>query len=301
MAKETRFYMARITKRGELSTPNIIEALRNPETIEVRGTRYSFMNFIAFGAPGQETGFYAKLVKYKQKGEVGVVHEDRHELSLESVDNMIEAESAFVYLPGFSGLAYRNVWNSLTKDQFERVFVALIEQKYQQFFVGCDIEPVTDLRTFVMRLAKLDRITTLEAFIKPPNPLFGPCWESLGKYVKKRELDELKIKEESPQGINTNVLKIAQAVMNSNEGEAKLTQMMETLLDGVGDAALLMAADGFGKAKVVGLEDSRSVTIRTSENQKSFLLDADPDPKLLFDVAFEQFQKINDDRYLRHP
>ena len=76
---------------------------------------------------------------------------------------------------------------------------------------------------------------------------------------------------------------------------------MEPLLDGVGDAALLMAADGYGRARVKGVEDGREVVVRTSENQKSFLFDSDPNPSLLFEFAFDAFQRINEERGLEHP
>jgi hypothetical protein len=90
------------------------------------------------------------------------------------------------------------------------------------------------------------------------------------------------------------------AVDSANVPADSLHQMMEPLLEGVGDAALLMAADGYGRGKVVGLEQGRTVTIRTSENQKSFLHAKDPTPEELFNAAHEEFSKINDTRQLDH-
>lgn len=72
------------------------------------------------------------------------------------------------------------------------------------------------------------------------------------------------------------------------------------MLDGVGDSAILMAADGYGSGKVVGTEESRTVTIKTSENQKSFVFDGEPSPEELFERAHDEFSKINQDRYLDH-
>ena len=78
MTKQAKFYLGRVRKRGELTAAKIVEAMREPATIEYRGTRYSFIDFQAFGAPGQETGFYAKIAKYRQLGAVEVVREDQH-------------------------------------------------------------------------------------------------------------------------------------------------------------------------------------------------------------------------------
>ncbi len=300
MGMQGRYYLARILKRGELTPDKIALAMRESVTVEYRGTRYSFIDYQAFGDQGKEDGFYAKLAKYKQQGAVDVVREEQHASAETKVRNLIDAASPFVYIPGVSGLAYRHIWNKFPSDQFERVFKELIESKFERFFVGCDIEPVTDLRTFVMRLSRLDRITQLQATVVPPNPLFGPCWKSLGEYMQKRKLVEAQIREEAPSGIETKLKKIAAAVLADIPPE-QLVPLMEPLLDGVGDAALLMAADGYGRARVKGVEEGREVVIRTSENQKSFLFDGDPNPTLLFEYAFEAFRKIDEERGLRHP
>ena len=300
MSNQARFYLGRIHKGGELTTEKVVEAMRNPITIEYRGTRYSFIDFQSFGASGHETGFYAKIAKYKQRGAVNVVKEEQHASAATEVENLIEVSSPFVYLPGFSGLAYRHIWNTFPSDRFEKVFKDLVEKNEENFFGKCDIEPITDLRTFVMRLSNLTVITQLNATIFPPNPLFGPCWKSLSEYLRKRKLTEAKIKEESTNGIETKLPDIAKAVLDKIPA-ANFRQLMEPLLDGLGDAALLMAADGYGRASVKGKEKGRIVTIKTSENQKSFVFEGDPAPALLFEKSFDAFQKINEERGLEHP
>lgn len=134
----------------------------------------------------------------------------------------------------------------------------------------------------------------------PPNPLFGPCWKSLSEYLLKRKLKEAVIREEGLQGIETKLPEIAAAIL-ANEPPSQMLALMEPLLDGLGDAALLMAADGYGRARVKGTEHGRNVIIRTSENQKSFLFEGDPHPSRLFEHAFDAFKKINDERGLEHP
>lgn len=299
MSKQTRFYLGRVLKRSEMTKEKIFEAVREPATIEFRGTRYSFTDFQAFGSPGRETGFYAKLAKYKQKGAVEIVREDEHASAETQVRNLIDAASAFVYIPEFSGIAYRHVWNALPRDQFERVFKDLVQHKF--ILAGCDIEPVTDLRTFVMRLSRLDRITELDATVSPPNPLFGPCWKSLSEYLRKRKLTEIHINEQSAIGIDTRLKEIAVAVLDAEQAAQTLMVLMEPLLHGVGDAALLMAADGYGRARIKGLEGAHETTIRTSDNQKSFLLESDSHPHALFDAASTAFTKISAERGLEHP
>jgi len=301
MPTKSRFYMSRVIKIGELTTEKIISAIANSPSIQIRGNRYMFTNFQQFGPIEKPLGVFARLAKYKSVGEVDVVRTEMHAVGSESVANLIDASSPFVYLPEFSGVAYKHVWNQLPQEQFERAFCGLIEESQQKFFVQCQLEPITDLRTFVTRLARLDRITMLQATVRPPNPLFGPCWKSLSDYIKKRDLDTVQIREESATGISTNVQQIAHAIETRSDSAPILLGMMEPLLDGVGDAALLMAADGYGRARVIGVEETRTVTIRTSDNQKSFMVANELSPEELYATAYAQFSQISKDRYLEHP
>ncbi len=300
MPTNARYYMSRVIKVGQLDNEKIIAAIQNPLYVQTRGNRYTFTDFQRFGTVSDTKGIFARLAKYKPEGAVEIVRPETHAVGREEIENLIEASSPFVYLPEFSGIAYKHVWNTLPREQFERAFCELIDASQQGFFVRCEMEAITDLRTFVARLARLDRVIELQATVKPPNPLFGPCWKSLNDYMKKRQLEEVHIKEEAPSGILTNIAQIALAVESANAPPDTLHQMMEPLLEGVGDAALLMAADGYGRGKVVGIEQTRTVTIRTSENQKSFLHAKEPTPEELFKVAHEEFSKINDDRQLTH-
>lgn len=300
MAKQARYYLSRVLKRGELTAEKIALAVREPVTVEYRGTRYSFIDYEAMSAAGPAGGFYAKLVKYKQQGAVTVVHEELHASRSAEVQNLVDAASPFVFVPQFSGIAYRHIWNALPSNQFERVFKELIETKFQKFFTGCDVEPITDFRTFVTRLSKLDSISELQATVMPPNPLFGPCWASLSEYLRKRRLEEAKFEEQASAGINTRLKDIAGAVLNES-APASWPELMEPLLGGVGDAAVLMAADGYGHGRVKGTEDGRDVVVRTSDNQKSFMFDADPNPGRLFEYAYDQLQRVSDETGLEHP
>lgn len=295
----SRFYLGRVIKLGNLTSDGVIGAIRESVSVQIRGIRYTFTDFQDFRTNEQVKGVYARLAKYRAEGTVKVVRPDVHSMGQEEIENLIEASSPFIYLPEFSGIAYKHVWN-LQREQFVRAFSELVEAREHNFFVRCDIEPVTDLRTFVTRLARLEKITLLHASVKPPNPLFGPCWEPLKEYVKKRRLEEVTIKEESVAGISTKVAEIATKMTAGTTSAPELRELMEPLLNGVGDAALLMAADGYGHGKVVGTEENRTVTIKTSDNQKSFVFDSDPAPEELFQTAYEQFGKINDERYLDH-
>lgn len=298
--KQVNYYLARVIKRANLTSEGIASAMQDSVTVEYRGTKYGFIDFRSFNTSRGAPAYYAKLAKYKQQGSVGVVREEHHTSEEAEVRNMIDAASPFVYLPEFSGLAYRNIWNKLTGDQFLKMFKELVESKHEKFFVGCDVEVVADLRTFVFRLAKIDKIMQIRAKVSPPNPLFGPCWKSLGDYMRKRNVAEVEIVEQSDNGIDTKLKEIATAVLNEEQPD-QLVERMEPLLEGIGDAAILMATDGYGHGQVKGLEEGKEIVVRTAESQKSFVFDADPDPKLLCEHAAGAFFKINSERGLKHP
>lgn len=63
MARQSRFYLARILKRGDLTTDMIVQAIREPATIDFRGTRYSFTDFRSLKGANLELGYYARLAK----------------------------------------------------------------------------------------------------------------------------------------------------------------------------------------------------------------------------------------------
>ena len=68
----------------------------------------------------------------------------------------------------------------------------------------------------------------------------------------------------------------------------------------VGDAAILMAADGYGRGKVIGIEQGEEGIIKTSDTQKSFLHSKEPIPSELTLKAKSQFDKVTKERDMQH-
>ena len=68
----------------------------------------------------------------------------------------------------------------------------------------------------------------------------------------------------------------------------------------IGDAAILMAADGYGNGTIKGKQGNETIIIKTSETRKHFRFNKDPDPYELYIKAFAIFEKIKTERHLRH-
>jgi hypothetical protein len=238
---------------------------------------------------------FGNLVKYSKEGRVRIVDEPAKQQFEARAANLLEASAPFVYLPQYSGLAFLHVWNGIEAEVFPRRFKAIIEAAYENFFVDCTIEPVADYRAFLEKLRSLDRITELSAKVHPPNPLFGRLWGSLDKYVKKRKADEVAVREtaQNEKGLSTQLIVLIQNILSNPQYEP--TQEPD-----ITDAAMLMAADGYGTGKAVGNEGEQEVIVRTSDSQKSFLFEKEPQPELLATATRTHFERVSKERDMGH-
>ena len=68
----------------------------------------------------------------------------------------------------------------------------------------------------------------------------------------------------------------------------------------IGDAAILMAADGYGHGHIEGTEGNKMVIVSTRETKLSILFDKEPDPIELKNQVIEIFEDINKKRHMDH-
>ena len=175
--------------------------------------------------------------------------------------------------------------------------VELIVAKYDNFFVSCEIEPISDMREFTAKIAEIKHVTEIKAKVFPPNPLFGACWENLKSYLFERGSQVLDVKEEGSEeskGLKTDI----QSVVKKVAGGQSLNDVPPLPLV---DAAILMATDGYGKGRVTGIDGNGSrIVVCTTETQKSFLFAKDPDIHLLAMETYRQHTTIVKERKMRH-
>ena len=295
MTDMARYYLARVHRSGNVTPESIADAIVDPVQVEIGSYVYTFTNIER--APDGRFVF-AYLAKYQATGEVAVVEPDRHVDVPAEVPNLQVARSAFVYIPAHAAVAFQHVWNKLQRDQFAKAFTALVLEKHQHFFAGCELEAITDLTTFIRKIGGLDVVTGLEATVHPPNPLFGTLWGSLRDHMKQRNVDEVQVREKaaSPDGITTAIPKLARATTESDTPALPPNLPPPSLPD----AAVLMAADGYGKAKVKGTRRGQRTVVRTQESQLSFELQKDPIPETLYDAARQVLVRIERERGLEH-
>lgn len=236
---------------------------------------------------------FGKLTKYSSEGRVNVVDPTKKSQVEAPAPNLIVASSPFVYLPEYSGLAFLHVWNGIQEDLFPKRFASLVDK--------ASVEPIADYRAFVQKIEGLERITEMTAKVHPPNPLFGHLWGSLKDYILKRNAEEVLVKEKKTtgEGLHTELTGSLKGILaQASEDQPSLVGVDKQ--PDITDAAMLMAADGYGNGKIVGEQKGEEVVIRTSDTHKSFLFSKEPDPSKLAKATASHFKKISKERGMRH-
>jgi hypothetical protein len=172
----------------------------------------------------------------------------------------------------------------------------------ENFFVDCAVEPVADYREFVEKLDSLDRITEMSAKVHPPNPLFGHLWGSLKDDIAHRNAEEVAVREKKTagEGIKTALRELMRELLAGPPDAPVAAPTRSQPPVDITDAAMLMAADGYGHGKVIGQHRAEEVVIRTSDTHKSFLHPKDPVPAELAAAAANLFKAISEERHMEH-
>lgn len=297
MSKKGTYYVGRVLKLGSLNQLTLMDALRKPASILKRGNAWTFIDIEEYNKEGHHY-IFGRLSKYAPEGEVGVVDESTRSEKKQIEPNLLVASSPFVYIPEHSGIVFLRVSNNIEVPTFRRRFAEVIEETHNSFFVNCDIEPISDLKTFAAKIASLDSILKIDAKISPPNPLFSPLWKSLEQYLRNRNADRMTVIEDAPEReeLRTNIPSLVKAAAEQAEDEPFVSN--EPIA--IGDAAILMAADGYGSGTIRGRRNKEIVVIKTSETALNFTFDKTPDPFKLYMKAFDIFNKIKEQRHMEH-
>lgn len=297
MSNSGTYYLGRVLKLGTLNQEKLMKAINEPVSISYRGSSWTFIDVQEVNTMGQHY-IFGRLSKYKPLGEVTIVDTKKRTEETQIEPNLKVASSPFVYIPSHSGIAFLNVYNHIEQKAFVNRFCSIVEETYQRFFVDCDIELVSDLRSFSAKISSLDGIYHVNAKISPPNPMFGCLWAELKDYLIKRNTDRMTVVEDSPenQPLNTDLAYHIERAANQTTEEQYTSEVPLP----IGDAAILMAADGYGHGTVKGKRDNDFVTIKTSETVKNFSFDKNPEPEALYARAVEIFNDIKDKRHLGH-
>lgn len=291
VSKEGTYYIGRIVCRGVLDKKELINTLSNPPDLSVGQYNWTITNFREYKS--EDKAFYfGKLSKYEPQGTVDIVVPESHSEAKKDEENVRIASSPFIFLPEYSGIAYLHVWNKIEQQSFVRRFTSIVMK--DKIMVDCDIDPISDISNFYKKISDLTSINQIQAKVHPPNPLFGPIWEDLKKYLHDRQVSELRIDEKAArdESIVSNIKKLVSDIQQQKK--------LESIKVDFGDAAIIMATDGYGRGKIKGHSGKKTVVIQTSETIKTFQFSSDPEPFDLYKTTRMIFEEINQKRYMKH-
>lgn len=292
MARHGTFYLSRIIKGARLTHDSLVASLRDPRAVIHRDFAWTFTDY----HEGPDSAWhFSRLTKYRPEGEVKVIDHTLHREVLKNAPDLIVAASPFVYVPALSGVVYLHIWNQIQRETFPKRFAEVVEKSLDNFFVRCELEPISDLRSFVRKLNSLQAITSISARVHLPNPLFGPLWKSLNDYVSERNADTLKLEEQASakEGLRTNLPTLVERTIETTIQEEHATVA-------IGDAAVLMASDGYGSARITGTRGTRKVVLKTSETQVNFSHDVTAEPSDLAERSIAALGEHANSQSLQH-
>ena len=297
MQKQGTYYLGRILKYGLLTSDVLVESIKNPLPIYVRKNAWTFTDVIEH-KDNIHHYVFGVLSKYSPDGEVVVVDTVERTEKKQNEPNLRIASSPFVYIPSHSGVAFLHVPNNIEQHVFVKRFCEIIKHTNENFFVDCEIESISDLRTFASKLRQLDRVYRIDARVSPPNPLFGPLWKSLESYLRNRNTDKLTLVEDAPEseGIATRLPELVDRASRQTEEEIYIPDFDVA----IGDAAILMAADGYGNGRIRGSSDGGLVVIKTSETTMNFSFEKEPESYDLYMEALSILENIERSRHMEH-
>lgn len=293
--KKGRYYLGRVVKGGLVTQDTLMEGIINSKVLKIGKYTWAITDVIDARNNSENPFIFGHLSKFQKEGTIKTVDTKLKQQEDTEIPDLLVASSPFVYLPEYSGIAYLHVWNSIQEELFARRFKSIIEATHENFFAECTIEAITDYRAFQAKLSELEAITEIQAKVFPPNPLFGHLWEKLRDYIRSRNATSVSVKEvdETANGLNTAIVRLIDQVLeNPNFRPVDPPE--------IGDAAILMAADGYGIGKVIGTKDGEELVVKTIDTQKNFEFEKEPDAYELAERAGNYFRSISDERGLHH-
>jgi len=293
MARTNQFYLMRISKLGELTTNGILEAISNPPSFEVGKYAWTIDKPLVgeIESDGYRTTYCGgHLIKYDREAIVEVVDEKKKKVVLKPEPNLQMASSQFSYLPEYQTILFRKVWNHIHEDTFERRFQRLIRLYHSDFFVDLDLNDIASGEKFHIELGKLTSVSSIRAKVHPPNPLYHRYWKGLSDYLRNRNAQTIEVIEHAAREgqLESSITTAAQSIQNTRPA------------DSVVDAAVMMAADGYGAATVTGKSKKSTVTISTSDSSTILHLPSDVSVSDLSLQALRISENIQTERGLEH-
>jgi hypothetical protein len=283
------YYIQRLSKIGQVSNDKIIDAIANSSYILTKqNSKFAFTETEVY-----PEYIFSVLTKYYPEEELNVIDEtstDHIERKSQEIKNLIKAGSPFIYIPSKSLVAHLHVWNDIKPEIFAKRFVELYYKKHSDFFAQLIIEPLVDLKIFLLKLQEMSRITKIKSKIYPSNPHYGKYWKNLDTYLKERNVDEMNISEESKgESLKTPLSLISKQIID-DKIVIDITKLSFT------EISVLMAVDGYGDSEIHGERESVKEIIYTRNNYYTFKERKEPNSRELYERVISIIDNVEQER-----
>jgi hypothetical protein len=293
MAKGT-FYVGRVIKTGvDYDQNKLIEAILRAPAIKTKKYKWGFVE-TGKSKIARQTFIYGQLAQYESDGQIDVIEESTRSRKKSQAKNQVRSTSKFVYFPEHSGIVFLNVWNSIPVNVFIARFSELIDSFFGNMFVNTEIELITDYKKFSTKIKELDAVTEISANVHLPNPLFGDLWGELDKELRSRNSECLEVTEKAKAGgsMKTNLVELVSSIVEFRK--------VKKIDISISEAAVLMAADGYGKGTVHGVKDLQPVIVKTDKMELTISMDKDLESDEIAAVALDMLNKVKLERNMKH-
>ncbi|WP_163243920.1 hypothetical protein [Clostridium sporogenes] len=219
----------------------IYKSLNTCEKIIERNFKWGlfYINRIEYNNEVFVTGY---LVKYKEENIEEVVDEDNRTLKTTKLQDKIIAKSEFILHLSSGLIAYRIIRNVIGNEQFKKQFSKLIEKANNNCFINAEIQGINDEVKIFKAIKEFDIITSLYLTLHPSNPSNRQRWKETDEKLHKMQVEKYIEKYISKKGI----------IIEEDD---------QTF------GNIIMAADGYGEAKIKGTKDGKQKEASTRKMQ----------------------------------
>jgi len=204
--------------------------------------KYGIFSFLELEDPELGTVYTGELVKYQELKEEPVVKEDK--ISSEYIEDVILGKSQFYLLAKSHLIAYNPYGKIISPQSFCETFVALLMASDDSFNIDAEIYPVNYEYEFMSFIKTMRTLNSIEIVLTPSNPNSRDLWENI---------------DERLRGMN--------AKRYNEKIEARDNESLK--IDEVTENKIVMAQDGYGKAKGKGTDENGYEVEVSTESKKS--------------------------------
>lgn len=241
MVNEVTYLIGRLHLIAHFSDKRsyIKDSLLTTKIVTVRENDWGFFDVQSFLHDNEEY-FVGYLVKYKPIDEDEHVDKSTHKLTNTPVNDRVQAKSLFLLHPSSGLIGYHIVVSQIGDNQFRRNFKTLFEAANNNLLIDVEIIPVSDPVEILSEIKSFDIIRSVEFKLHPSNPRFNDRWKNVDEKIR---------------NINAEYFK---GVFYNKDG-----LKIEDDNDILGE--ILMAVDGYGKARLSGFKNGESHSASTEK------------------------------------